>query len=415
MFVRVVDYVANRGGGIRFTTEVMRALTTREDLKLELVSYGPALERYRDGLAALNVSIRELEPGWSWRRRTPKRFLGIPGTGRLAMRLHVDRWPFEVPKAAFQDCDVVWLPWFHRHRLPRGFSRKVVASFHDTIMLEFPGTSPEPLRLAEEELTIEHLDSDATTIVSSNSTAAALSRLFAISSERVEVVRFSGDHSKAPEIGEIPPQWAWSARPYILCPTNCMPHKNIDGLLRGLASWMHRIPVVMTGAFTDLRAGVHPHEKTLRSLALSLNLSLEDEAIGLDYLSDPIYYALLSRAWAMVIPTLAEGGGFPIFEALCRGIPTVASDIPVLREQAAFLGAELIWFNPRDPQSLADSFEDLTQNYAQHKARALDQVSRLRRRSWMDVAQDYLRVFESVGRAETSRPSDDLQIKGARI
>jgi glycosyltransferase involved in cell wall biosynthesis len=43
---------------------------------------------------------------------------------------------------------------------------------------------------------------------------------------------------------------------------------------------------------------------------------------------------LYGRARAVVCPTIAEGCGLPLLEALWRGVPCVASDLPVLRENA---------------------------------------------------------------------------------
>ena len=48
--------------------------------------------------------------------------------------------------------------------------------------------------------------------------------------------------------------------------------------------------------------------------------------------SDETLASLLSRTRAVVFPTLAEGCGLPILEALWRGLPCVCSDLPVLRE-----------------------------------------------------------------------------------
>jgi glycosyltransferase involved in cell wall biosynthesis len=48
--------------------------------------------------------------------------------------------------------------------------------------------------------------------------------------------------------------------------------------------------------------------------------------------SDERVAALWSTARASVFPTLAEGCGLPLLESLARGVPCVASDLPVLRE-----------------------------------------------------------------------------------
>ena len=48
--------------------------------------------------------------------------------------------------------------------------------------------------------------------------------------------------------------------------------------------------------------------------------------------SDKVFAGLLERARAVVFPTIAEGCGLPVLEALWRGLPCVCSDLPVLVE-----------------------------------------------------------------------------------
>jgi glycosyltransferase involved in cell wall biosynthesis len=48
--------------------------------------------------------------------------------------------------------------------------------------------------------------------------------------------------------------------------------------------------------------------------------------------SDKVFAGLLERARAVVFPTIAEGCGLPVLEALWRGLPCVCSDLPVLME-----------------------------------------------------------------------------------
>lgn len=61
--------------------------------------------------------------------------------------------------------------------------------------------------------------------------------------------------------------------------------------------------------------------------------------------SDRALAALYRRATAVVFPTLAEGCGLPLLEALWRGVPCVASDLPALRENAAGGGCLLARVN----------------------------------------------------------------------
>jgi glycosyltransferase involved in cell wall biosynthesis len=62
---------------------------------------------------------------------------------------------------------------------------------------------------------------------------------------------------------------------------------------------------------------------------------------------DAVLAGLFARARATVFPTRAEGCGLPLIESLWRGVPCVASDLPVLRENAAGGGCVLV--APDDP------------------------------------------------------------------
>ena len=58
-----------------------------------------------------------------------------------------------------------------------------------------------------------------------------------------------------------------------------------------------------------------------------------------------------SNARALVFPSYAEGFGLPLVEAMQRGLPAMASDIPVFRE----IGGEFMaYFDVADPQSLVE-------------------------------------------------------------
>jgi glycosyltransferase involved in cell wall biosynthesis len=72
-----------------------------------------------------------------------------------------------------------------------------------------------------------------------------------------------------------------------------------------------------------------------------------------------------------------------------RGIPAVVSDIPVMREMVERAGGEVLWFDPRSPESLREALRELEQDYPRYRERARSQVRRLRTRTWSDVAGGY--------------------------
>jgi len=68
-------------------------------------------------------------------------------------------------------------------------------------------------------------------------------------------------------------------------------------------------------------------------------------------LSDKSLEHAYSHATSLVFPSYVEGFGLPLVEAMQRGLPAMASDIPVFREIG---GDYMAYFDLADPQSLAD-------------------------------------------------------------
>jgi glycosyltransferase involved in cell wall biosynthesis len=403
MIVRVVDYVANPGGGVRFVLEVLRALREETEATFEIASHGAALDRYRELVPnPWGIALRDLEPANAAHARVLLQ--GIPGAGPLNALLGTGQFHFDVPVRAFEGADVVWLPWLHRHRVPPGLARRCVASLHDVIALEFRGIL-SPWQRADERRTVrEWLRSDARVVASSNATVARVRALFGAGAERLDVVPLSGKHARP--AGAVPARaWPFLDRPYLISPINLTPHKNYEVLLRGLASSAAAHPLVVTGGGTDLWAPGHARAARLRRLATAAGLDRGRTLFTLGYVDDRTYFDLLDRAWALVMPTLAEGGGsFPVWEALLQGIPVVCSDIPVMREMIERVGARVTWFDPKSPEALAARVAELDRDYPRVKAEAVAQVARLHSRDWADVARDYARLM-AVPPAAARRPA----------
>jgi glycosyltransferase involved in cell wall biosynthesis len=416
MIVRVVDYTGNEGGGVRFTVELLAALARRHpEARFELVSHGAALRSYRALLGTEGPVARYLDlPPLNQDRRELPRWLRVPLGGTLARLLgRRMEWTVEVPPAAVEGCDVAWFPWVHNHRIPPAVAARAVGSFHDALWFTVMRPHQPADNLRDETATVRSwLDGPARMVVSARATAADVAREFGVPAERFPVVPVSGEHtflSGAPR--PLPAEWTWAEGEFLLCPANTSPHKNHEVLLRGVGAWGGRRPLVLTGGGTDLpeaqgfwwrralqRAGVlaPARGRVLRRVAAEQGLRMGDSLVGLGYVSDPVYHALLHRAWALVMPTLGEGGGsFPVFEAMLAGVPVVCSDIAPLREQMERTGGEVLWFDPRDPAQLAARLAELEADYPALRDRARAQAATLRPRSWDHVADEYWTLFQA--------------------
>jgi glycosyltransferase involved in cell wall biosynthesis len=404
----------------------MQALSRlHPEAEFELVSHGAALERYRALAQAKGLVLKlvETKPDNYW-RATLLRIRALRGSVRLAQLLGFRAsFHYVVPKHILDNCDVLWFPWIHRHRLAKPATAPVVGSLHDTIHVHFENIIPKRHRAderetlhqwlasaarivassngADERETLHQwLASAARIVVSSNATVATVTKSFQVSPERFSVIPVSGEHAKVSTVGELPSSWDWSMKPFLICPSNVAPHKNHEVLLEGVAAWGAKYPLVLTGEGADLLPPeLGRRTGTIRRLAKAKGFEIGSSLIPLGYVSNEAYFGLLSRSWALIMPTLAEGGGsFPVYEAMMHGVPVVCSDIPVIREQILRTGGEVMWFNPHDPLDLAEKLNELEGDYQNHKERAKMYAGELNHRSWEDVASEYWSIFVSVAK-----------------
>jgi glycosyltransferase involved in cell wall biosynthesis len=172
-------------------------------------------------------------------------------------------------------------------------------------------------------------------------------------------------------------------RPYVLALSSGSPHKNLARLLRAFARLTtDRLQLVIAG-----------HEPTrgesLRALADELRLGSSVRFTG--YLSDHDLSLVRRHARVFVFPSLYEGFGIPVLEAMEAGVPVVASNVASLPEVVGDAGRLV------DPRSVDDIAAGLREVVADEGLRQ-DLVQRgyqqLRRFSWESTARRTLEVYE---------------------
>ncbi|MGO8906777.1 MAG: glycosyltransferase family 4 protein [Solirubrobacteraceae bacterium] len=137
-------------------------------------------------------------------------------------------------------------------------------------------------------------------------------------------------------------------RPIALVVATNLPHKNLPVLIDALAlmSSEQRPILMMAGHDTD--------DGSLRARAVAAGVA--DDVRLLGRLSTETLESLYALADCLVLPTLHEGFGLPVLEAMARGVPVVCSDLPVLREVA---GSAALYFDPRVPGKIAPTIAKL--------------------------------------------------------
>ena len=213
-------------------------------------------------------------------------------------------------------------------RVPR-----VVLTLHDLIWIEHRALIRGG-RLAPVTRTVTNLfaraamgyavrRADLIIAVSAHSRSRALA-YYGLDASRVDVVHHGVDHAAFP-----PEQDGADARtaPYFLCLGNTRPYKNIPTALRAFASVARSSPGVRLTV-----TGRGDTTADLRRLAGRLGIG--DRVTFSGPVSRGDIVRLLHGASALVFPSIVEGFGFPVLEAMSAGCPVIASHAPTVTEIA---------------------------------------------------------------------------------
>jgi glycosyltransferase involved in cell wall biosynthesis len=215
----------------------------------------------------------------------------------------------------------------------RGLPR--VVTIHDLIYHQIPGPlSQRPFRRATAELMSRSARTADAVISVSEATADEVHRRLAVPRSRLHVVPHGT--TPPPEVASPPARRG----DLVLSTGNRMPHKNHVGLLEAVARMEEgsRPSVVITGGGSDDPLAAH-----VRRLGLEGVVDLPG------WVSHDELERLYSQASVYVCPSLLEGFGLPVLDALARGCVVVANDIPVLREVG---GSECLYVDATDADAL---------------------------------------------------------------
>ena len=163
------------------------------------------------------------------------------------------------------------------------------------------------------------------------------------------------------------------------------PHKNLNRLVEAYAAISNlRVPLVIAGTWL-------PQYPEPRQLADALGLN-KSQIRWLGSVPGHDLPALYSAALAFVFPSIVEGFGLPVVEAMACGTPVVCSRIPSLVEVA---GDAADLFDPNDITSITIALHVIqdTEFRTALRQRALTQVTQF---SWQKTANATLNLYRRI-------------------
>ena len=279
--------------------------------------------------------------------------------------------------AAFAETHIYHSPNFV---LPR-FDGPKVMTVHDLSVIRFPEFHRRQMVEICERGIRRAIDDKAHIIVDSDLVGRELKTHFGVGDELVTTVHLAASAECRPrtedECRDALTQWRLPFKGFFLSVGTIEPRKNLirlftafrAGRQEGLFDW----PLVVVGG----RGWKSKEEHVLLD-----ELCDDGLAIYLDYIDDGSLHQLYSAAGALVFPSLYEGFGLPVAEAMASGCPVVTSRGTAMEE---FAIPDTILIEPLEADEVKLGMQQVV---ALSSARVPE-----RTRSWSDVAADTVEVY----------------------
>jgi glycosyltransferase involved in cell wall biosynthesis len=261
-----------------------------------------------------------------------------------------------------------------------------VITVHDVAFLVFPGAFPAAWRLMYRAALRRAVRTADAIITPSRHTAEDLVRRTRLSPSRVHVTPLAATPPDEPADPDEVLARLKVPRPYLLFVGTLEPRKNLVRLVR---------------AYRRLAARGAPHRLVLagpigwqpQRLLREVAVEGPGEVLMVGRVGPKELDGLYRAADAFIYPSLYEGFGLPVLEAMSRGLPCIVSTSSSLPEVA---GEAALPVDPRSEAGLADAMERVTTD-PELAGRLRDAaIARASRFSWDETARLTLEVYKGV-------------------
>lgn len=283
-----------------------------------------------------------------------------------------------------KDIDVFFAP---AHYAPRFCPVPVVVTIHDLSFFYFPQEFLKKDLYQLKNWTEYSIKMAKRIIAVSKTTKKDIVKFYKIPEEQVDIV-YNGFEKKIKEQEEnsVLDTYNLTAGQYILYVGTIQPRKNIKTLIRAFTIFSQTHPgykLVLTGKkgwlYEDTLEAAQEHIKT-------------KDIIVTGYVPDAVVTELYRNAFCYCLPSLYEGFGIPILEAMSNGCPVITSHSSSLPEIG---GDACLYFEPQDQQDLVEKLSQLYDNENMRNELIKKGHDRVSLFSWKKCAMETLDVIRS--------------------
>lgn len=286
--------------------------------------------------------------------------------------------------------DEIDLFWSPRHHLPICLpaSVKKVVSIHDLVWMEYPETMTRFGKTLERCLMPRSIRVASKVICSSYSTERDVGERFCVPEERLHAIplaSFIGFSAGSLPVSSL----AHQKKPYILSVGTLEPRKNLKASLQAFANLVHQTN--LDRHFYLIGATGWGDSSLIQLIS---DLKVEDRVTVLGRLTDEELRQWYAGADVFLMPSLYEGFGLPLVEAMSFGVPVITSNISSMPEVAGDGG---ILVDPFSVDDIQGAIRKLCSDADLRSALSLKAKARAEQFSWDKAAEQTLAVLESAG------------------
>jgi glycosyltransferase involved in cell wall biosynthesis len=263
---------------------------------------------------------------------------------------------------------------------PRPGNGALVVTVHDAASALFPDAfTPRGRRFHAAGIAAAAARADLVITVS-EAARAEIAAATPIDEARIRVVHNGVDRVAVSDdtVRAVRDAFAVADRPYVLWVGSLEPRKNLRTLVHAFALAHARrddLRLVLAGPEGWGDSGLD---------AVAADLVAADALRVVGAVSDGELHALYRGAEAFVFPSLHEGFGLPVLEAMAQDTPVVCSDLPVLRE---IVDDAAVFVDPLQPGDLADALVSVCDDGALRSRLVAAGGARVARFSWEECAR----------------------------
>lgn len=311
------------------------------------------------------------------------KFVNIPIPNKVKEKL----WQLGIPyyKGALKGCNLLFAPT--PFELNFGLKIPQVITVHDLIPCLFPeqlGIKRSKLLCAWGRRAVNHAKM---VIADSEATKKDITSVYGTASTKIKVVHL-GQKKFEKASGKLPSEL--SQRSYILAIGTVEPRKNLIGLFKAYAmldeQTRAKYPIVLAGT---------KGSRSVEIMEMIDNLQLENNVKFLGYISDGELAKVYEDCLFFAFPSLYEGFGLPVLEAMSFGRAVLTSNVSSLPEVVGDAGIKI------DPSNVDSIYKGLLKLIEDEKLRISMEKEAVRQAakfSWEKAARETIEVFKKVMR-----------------